>query len=313
MKRNGTRKVRRILTDADYRMALLIVQLGIKAADQILRKVPNHGDTQAMKALILNSTKQKEAAFDLAKLALRSDMRSHVCWHVYGLLYRSDKNYEEAIKAYKMALKLAPGSEQIMRDLAFLQAQMRDYQGYIDTRHAILQANPQVRQNWTALAIAHHLAGNLAAAEDVLSRFEETLKNPPNKGNTAHSEAALYKNSLIAEMGDIQKALDHLKLIYKDNLDRTVVMELKAEYLAKLGKTEEAAKAYRALINRNPDYRAYFRGLESTLGEKKDDREALKSLYDELAEKYPRADAPRRVPLDFLEGKSSIMFTIGEC
>ena len=35
---------------------------GIKAAEQILRKYPNHGDTQAMKALILNNLgKQDEA------------------------------------------------------------------------------------------------------------------------------------------------------------------------------------------------------------------------------------------------------------
>lgn len=26
-------------------------------------------------------------------------------WHVYGLLYRSDKNYEEAMKCYRHALK----------------------------------------------------------------------------------------------------------------------------------------------------------------------------------------------------------------
>ena len=32
------------------------------------------------------------------KKGLRNDMTSHVCWHVYGLLYRSDKNYTQAIK-----------------------------------------------------------------------------------------------------------------------------------------------------------------------------------------------------------------------
>ena len=31
-------------------------------------------------------------------------LRSHVCWHVYGLIHRSERNYNEAIKAYKQAL-----------------------------------------------------------------------------------------------------------------------------------------------------------------------------------------------------------------
>jgi Tetratricopeptide repeat len=41
--------------------------------------------------------------------------RSHVCWHVYGLLHRSDHDYNEAIKAYKQALKVEPQNLQILR------------------------------------------------------------------------------------------------------------------------------------------------------------------------------------------------------
>ena len=50
-----------------------------------------------MKALIINSQGKTEEAFALAKVALQNDMKSHVCWHVYGLLYRAAKNFEEAI------------------------------------------------------------------------------------------------------------------------------------------------------------------------------------------------------------------------
>src|ERR1700761_6482262 len=86
---------------------------GLKAAEQILRKHPNHGDTQAMKALILNNQGKSEEAFELCKLALKNAMKSNVCWHVYGLLYKSVKNYEESVKAYRFALKLDPDSVQI--------------------------------------------------------------------------------------------------------------------------------------------------------------------------------------------------------
>ena len=73
---------------------------GLKAAEQILKKNPKHGDTMAMKALILNQQGKTEEAFALGKEALTADMKSHICWHVYGLLYRHQKNFEEAIKAY---------------------------------------------------------------------------------------------------------------------------------------------------------------------------------------------------------------------
>ena len=82
-----------------------------------------------MKALILNSQGHGEEAFALGKVALKNDMKSNICWHVYGLLWRSLKNYEEAIKAYRMALRLAPESANILRDLAHLQCQIRDYDG----------------------------------------------------------------------------------------------------------------------------------------------------------------------------------------
>ncbi|KAJ6782619.1 hypothetical protein PWT90_00172 [Aphanocladium album] len=275
---------------------------GLKTADLILKKVPKHGETMAMKALILNGQGKMEEAFALGKEALTADMKSHICWHVYGILYRANKNFEEAAKAYKFALKLEPTSAQIQRDLAVLQVQMRDYQGYIQSRSAMLQARPQVRQSWTALAIAHHLAGNLSEAENVITTFEDTLKTKPTRYDLEHSEAVMYKNSIIAEQGDYKRALQHLETDAKQNLDRLAVLERRAEYLLKLGRKEEAAAAYRALIDRNCEHAPYYTKLAEALDIAEDDWKARKAIYDEYAAKYPRSDAGRRIPLDFLSG-----------
>ncbi|EON97666.1 putative nmda receptor-regulated protein 1 protein [Phaeoacremonium minimum UCRPA7] len=275
---------------------------GLKAAEQILKKHPKHGDTMAMKALILNAQGKTEEAFALGKEALTVDMKSHICWHVYGLLYRTNKNFEEAIKAYKFALKLEPESSQIQRDLAILQVQMRDYQGYVQSRLAMLQARPQLRQNWTALAVAHHLAGNLQDAENILSTYEDTLKVQPSKSDFENSEAVMYKNMIISETGDIQRALDHLDSAAKNTLDRLAVMEARAKYLTQLGKKEEAAQAYRALLDRNSEHPQYYTDLIKVLDIAEGDYKALKAIYDEYAEKSPRCDAARRLPLDFLTG-----------
>ncbi|CAI4211974.1 unnamed protein product [Parascedosporium putredinis] len=229
----------------------------------------------AMKALIMNAQGKTDEAFGLAKEALTVDMKSHICWHVYGLLYRSIKNFEEAIKAYKFALKLDPDNNQIQRDLAILQIQMRDYQGHIQSRFTMLQARPKFRQVWTALAVAHHLAGDPAEAERVLTTYEETLKATPSRQDFENSEAVMYKNTLIAEQGDYSRALEHLETAVKHNLDRLGYLEGRAEYLAKLERNEEAATAYRTLIERNPEHPEYYEGL---------------------------IDAAKRLPLDFLEG-----------
>ncbi|KAJ5679455.1 N-terminal acetyltransferase A complex subunit n.t1.c1 [Penicillium macrosclerotiorum] len=276
---------------------------GIKTAEQVLRKNPNHGDTQAMKALIMSNMGQLEEAFVLAKEALRNDMKSHICWHVYGLLYRQEKNYEEAIKAYRFALRLEPESQPIQRDLALLQIQMRDFQGYIQSRSAMLQARPGFRQNWTALAIAHHLSGDLEEAEKVLTTFEDTLKGTPPVADMEHSEACLYKNTIIAETGNIERALEHLEKVGYRCTDVLAVMEMKADYLLRLGRKAEAEAAYTALLERNPENSIYYNGLIQAKGIPENDQKALKALYDEWVEKNPRGDAARRIPLDFLEGE----------
>lgn len=255
-----------------------------------------------MKALILNTMGNSEEGFALAKVALKNDMKSHVCWHVYGLLYRSQKNYEEAIKAYKFALNLEPESPQILRDLSQLQVQMRDYAGYAQSRMKMLGKRESVRQNWTALAVAHHLNGDLAQAEKVLSLYEGSLKMTPPKTDIEHNEALMYKNTIIAETGDIERALEHLESIEKMVLDRTALMELKAYYLLRLGRKGEAEKAYRALLKRNGELRAYYTGLEQALGLQNENLQARKELYASYAQQYERVDAARRVPLDFLEG-----------
>lgn len=106
---------------------------GVKTADSILKKYPNHGETQAMKGLLLNCLGRKEEAYELVKLGLKNHVQSHVCWHVYGLLYRSDSNYKEACKCYMNALRINKDNQNILRDLSFLQIQVRLWPRYSST------------------------------------------------------------------------------------------------------------------------------------------------------------------------------------
>jgi peptide alpha-N-acetyltransferase len=59
---------------------------GLKIADQILKKNPGHGETLAMKGLIVANlgADKREEAYDLVRQGVKSDIRSHVCWHAYG-------------------------------------------------------------------------------------------------------------------------------------------------------------------------------------------------------------------------------------
>ena len=51
-----------------------------------MRNVNPISETLAMKGLTLNNLGRKEEAYDYVRRGLRADLKSHVCWHVYGLL-----------------------------------------------------------------------------------------------------------------------------------------------------------------------------------------------------------------------------------
>lgn len=122
-----------------------------------------------MKALNISSMSpdKRQEAHDLAKAALKEDMQSHMCWHVYGILHRTDRNYEQAAKCYMNALKRDPENMHICKDLSNIQMQIRDIKGLVDTAQKMLGLRANQRPTWMLLAIAHHLDKNYDTAAEV--------------------------------------------------------------------------------------------------------------------------------------------------
>jgi N-alpha-acetyltransferase 15/16, NatA auxiliary subunit len=49
------------------------------------------------------------------------------------MIYRSDRNYEEALKCYQRAIKFDKDNMNILKDMAVLQIQLRQYEPYTVT------------------------------------------------------------------------------------------------------------------------------------------------------------------------------------
>ncbi|KAH7547325.1 hypothetical protein FEM48_Zijuj01G0297800 [Ziziphus jujuba var. spinosa] len=284
---------------------------GLKAADAILKKFPEHGETLSMKGLTLNCMDRKSEAYDLVRLGLKNDLKSHVCWHVYGLLYRSDREYREAIKCYRNALRIDPDNIEILRDLSLLQAQMRDLTGFVETRQQLLTLKPNHRMNWIGFAVAHHLNSNALKAVEILEAYEGTLEDdyPPDNERCEHGEMLLYKISLLEECGSIERAVEELQKKELKIVDKLAYKEQEVSLLVKLGRFEEAATLYRALLSMNPDNYRYYEGLQKCVGlysenaqYSPDQIEQLDDLYKSLRQQYSWSSAVKRIPLDFLHG-----------
>ena len=273
---------------------------GLKFAKQILSnpKFSEHGETQAMKGLILNCLGRKEEAYDHVRKGLTNDLKSHVCWHVYGLLQRSDKKYAEAIKCYRNALKWDKDNIQILRDLSLLQIQMRDLEGYKETRHQLFQLRPTQRASWIGFAMSYHLMEDFEMALKILEEFRKTQKKPTY--DYEYSELLLYQNMVIRESGDVDAALSHLELYEQAICDKISFKETKGRYLLQLGRLSEAELIYVELLKRNPENHEYYKQLE--VAREASTTENKLAIYIEYQEKFPRAQAPKRLPLNFLTG-----------
>lgn len=66
-----------------------------------------------MKGIFLTSTGEKESGYATVKRGIAKDPGSHIVWHVYALILRADKNFEEALKCYKKAVSIEPVSSGI--------------------------------------------------------------------------------------------------------------------------------------------------------------------------------------------------------
>ncbi|KAG1104055.1 hypothetical protein G6F42_017140 [Rhizopus arrhizus] len=271
---------------------------GLKLAEGILKKYPDHGETMAMKGLFLNNLQKKEEGYEYVKKGLLKDLTSHICWHVYGLLYRADKNYEEAAKCYANALKFNKNDFNILRDYAILQTQMRHYDALVDTRTKLLEAKPQNPPFWLGLAIAYQLVNEPQNGVKVLNTHAES-NVPAATTDFEKSELLMYHNMLLEETGDFQSALDHLNEIEPQVTDKRAWKEKNALYLEKLGRKEEAEKAYRILISENPHNIAYITELLS-LKEKSEVNGVLGDLFTQ----YPRSKAIEHLILQHAEGES---------
>ena len=166
-----------------------------------------------MRALNLNAMKRRAEAFEYIKQALFKNLGNFTCWHVYGILHRSNKNYDEARKAYLNALKYDPANQNVLRDLGNLQVQLRDYAGYAETRRQLLVAKSSVHVNWVTYAVALYLSKDYTRALEVLASFEKTLKEDKNSEKLKKhdkSEVALFEARIHEAMGNHKKAIEIL-------------------------------------------------------------------------------------------------------
>ncbi|CAD7934204.1 unnamed protein product [Amoebophrya sp. A25] len=284
----NTRQIAEFIETKQYKKAL-------KAADLNLKKHPKHAETLCLKSLTLRYVGRKEESYDLVKEGLKYGLKSYVCWHVYGLMHRHDKDYAQAISCYRNALKFEPHNVQILRDLALLQLHERDLSGAVETRKRLCETAKTSNINLIGYAVTEHMAGNPTKAFEIL---DDKSKIIDDFSRVDRSEMQLYKAMLLEQSG---KWKDVLQLLHDKEphiVDKMKLKETKARILMYCGKLTEAHALYKELYARNPENHVYILCLVAT-----DVR---------FREFWPPVAAPALTPKDAAGADESCSTTAGE-
>ncbi|KAG2754238.1 hypothetical protein P692DRAFT_20721337, partial [Suillus brevipes Sb2] len=97
---------------------------------------------------------QRDDGINLVKEGMRKDLSSHICWHVWVLIQKSEHKYKDALKSYIQALKF---DKVRLSNTAVLQMQTHQYEGLVETRHNLLRLRPYNQHHWVGLVVAYQL------------------------------------------------------------------------------------------------------------------------------------------------------------
>ena len=145
---------------------------------------------------------------------------------MFGLLQRSDRKYDEAIKAYRNALKWDKDNLQILRGLSLLQLQMRNVDGFRETRFQLLKLRPTQRGSWVGYILGFHLVRDYHMALKTIAEYRKTQSPGKEKPDYEYSEMVLYEAKLWMEYERPDDALHHISEFREHICDELAVKEL---------------------------------------------------------------------------------------
>ena len=320
----------------------------LTSIEKILKKYPKHGETLCMKGLVVRHVELKATrketeeerrmrAHDLVSRGVKNHVGSHVCWHVYGLLHKADRNYKEASKCYSQALKIYPGNWLVWRDLAQARLMSRELNEYVDARKKMFElkmGQPGSSDRANQIVIGLYASEKWEECLEMLNEFEKYEKLDVNRRNGEllakkmdvpepsyedkfqESEMLLLKAAVLEKAEKLDECIELLENKKRNIVDDVArLSQLCRLKIAKGDLTGAKDIAEKSLINRIPDNEKFHELMHESMQLKEskfvslvdppmkrneEDVARLKTLYDALQTKHAKSSVCKRYPLQIV-------------
>lgn len=158
-------------------------------------------------------------------------MTNFTCWHIYGMLNRANKNYEDAKRAFIQALKIDGENVNCLRDLAILQLQLRDFEGHCETRRRMVVSNSKIFNHFTGYITAAFLTKNYTLCCEIWDSILAIYGEKPLETEKIQdlNETFLLRAKIYENMGDAKKGVKFMQKYSKFMIDDTRKNEMFAK------------------------------------------------------------------------------------
>src|SRR5690606_26329268 len=103
------------------------------------------------------------------------------------------------LPAFRRA-RMKDKSAGLLREIANMEIQVRDYANYVETRRQLLITKPNNRQYWMGFLIAQYLVKDYPGVLSLIDAFEKATG--AHREEYEKSELCLFRNIVLEKMGD---------------------------------------------------------------------------------------------------------------
>ncbi|SBS91326.1 hypothetical protein PMALA_032600 [Plasmodium malariae] len=210
----------------NFRLMTQLIELkkhkkAYKICEQILKKYPKNGETLAVKGYLLNlmDEKNKVEAFKLIKEGIINNLSSSFCWYLYGCLYKTYKNYDEALKCYMKSLQLNKYDYKALKETCILLLYLQRYEQFKDIRVDIYNDTSKSVRDKSILIFSFHLLKQYEKCLIIIKQVEKDLLNDSEVTNNEKHDILTYMAEILLEGKMYKECLSFLKTYEKEFKD----------------------------------------------------------------------------------------------
>ena len=232
-----------------------------KECNKALEKTPDNIEIIALLGIAQANLGEKEEGLANIKKAIKMKFSNPIPWHFQAMYYKDEKDYEQSMKSYTMALKNDKDNFNVYREQSYLQLYLRYTQSFIETTRKCLELKQNLIVNWVTYSFANYLDKNYSFSEKIIDKGLEMIISHENKKKEDVFELKNFKIRLLLQQNKYKECFEYLKQNEKDFLDKIQFNENIYTCNFQLKEYSECIFILNKLIKSNPDNIEYFLNL----------------------------------------------------